>query len=408
MSFQAEKQREKGGGSQWPAVLLVVGAGIVSAFQVGKAPMALAAIQSDLGLGLAVAALLISCFALVGAVAGAPIGLAVDRIGAERMIASGLLLQAAGSAIGGMSPGASLLLTMRALEGLGFLGVIVAAPPLIYALAPKRKLDRAMAIWATFMPVGMTVIMLASPLLGLLQWRGFWLLNAAILLAYAALFAATLGLSRTTRSPDREIGADLKRAMSTPGPWALAGLFAAFSAAYFSVFSFLPILLSERFGIDAHMSNIMVGIAIAASGAGNILCGQFLARGTRPGRIIIVSFVIMGVAGIGILAVDVAMAIAYGLSIALSFASGFIPVVVFHEAPKRTSDPSLVGVTVGMAMQGNNIGLLVGPALAGGLASIFGWPAVAAWVASICIAAVLLARSLFRSHEPAAEPRRAA
>lgn len=257
MSFQAEKRREEDGGSQWPAVLLVVGAGIVSAFQVGKAPMALAAIQSDLGLGLAVAALLISCFALVGAVAGAPIGLAVDRIGAERMIASGLLLQAAGSAIGGLAPGANLLLTMRALEGFGFLGVIVAAPPLIYALAPKRKLDRAMAIWATFMPVGMTVIMLASPLLGLLQWRGFWLFNAAILLAYAALFAATLGLSRTSRSPGGEIWADLKRAMSTLGPWALTGLFAAFSAAYFSVFSFLPILLSERFGIDDSMSNIM-------------------------------------------------------------------------------------------------------------------------------------------------------
>lgn len=397
MTSLAPKQCAEGGGSQWPAVWLVVGAGIVSAFQLGKAPTALAAIQSDLGLGIAVAALLISCFAIVGAAAGAPIGLAVDRIGAEPMIASGLLLQAAGSAIGGVAPGANILLMMRVVEGLGFLAVIVAAPSIIYTVAPKQKLDRAMAIWATFMPVGMTVIMLASPLLGFLEWRGFWLLNAAILLVYASLFATTLGLRRTTRSRDREIGADLKRAMLTLGPWALAGLFAAFSAAYFSVFSFLPILLSERFGIDANVSNIMVGIAIAASGAGNIVCGLFLARGVRPRSIITVSFAIMAATGIGILALDVSLVAAYGLSITLSFASGFIPVVVFHEAPKRTSDPSLVGVTVGMAMQGNNIGLLVGPALAGSLASMFGWPAIGAWVAFICIKAIWLARLLFRS-----------
>jgi hypothetical protein len=44
----------------WPTVLLIVGAGVVSAFQVGKAPAALAAIQADLGLDLVTASWLLS------------------------------------------------------------------------------------------------------------------------------------------------------------------------------------------------------------------------------------------------------------------------------------------------------------------------------------------------------------
>jgi predicted MFS family arabinose efflux permease len=392
MLVQAVTHRGQGAERLWPAVWLVVGAGVVSAFQVGKAPMALAAIQSDLGLGIAVAALLMSSFALVGALAGAPIGLAVERFGAQRMIAAGLAMQGMGAAIGAFAPAAEMLLAMRVLEGLGFLAVIVAAPPLIYAVAPMPRSGRAMALWATFMPVGMTVIMLASPLLGLLQWRGFWLLNAGILLAYAAAFAAAMGLPRGS-SARRYILQDLRTAAATPGPWRLAALFAALSAAFFSVFSFLPILLTERFGIGPDASNIIVGIAIAASGVGNILCGQLLARGVRSGRIVVGSFAVMAACGIGIFAGGQGLVLVCGPGIVLSLASGFVPVVVFHEAPNQTINAGLVGVTIGMAMQGNNLGLLVGPAVAGSLAAAFGWPSVAAWMALICLAAMWMART---------------
>lgn len=386
----ARAQRLETTGRGWSPVWLVLGAGVVSAFQVGKAPMALAAIQLDLGLGIAVAAFLISSFALVGALAGAPIGLAADRIGARRMIAAGLLMQAAGSAIGALAPAVAVLLLARVLEGFGFLAVIVAAPALLYVVAPARSLERAMALWATFMPAGMTIIMLAAPLLDILQWRGFWLVNAVILLGYAGVFIAALGAPGGASS-GHAILRDLRSAAAAPGPWTLAALFAAFSCAFFSVFSFLPILLTERFGLDTRLANMMVGLAVAASGVGNIACGQLLARGVRSGRIVMASFSVIALCAIPLLTEGAGMALAYGLAVLLSFASGFIPVVVFHEAPALTADPRLVGVTVGMAMQGNNVGLLVGPAAAGALASRFGWPAVALWTAMVCLLAVWLA-----------------
>src|SRR5690606_24280499 len=86
------------------------------------------------------------------------------------------------------SGGASSLVVARIVEGVGFLGVVVAAPTLIALFTPARHTARAMAIWATFMPVGLTLVMLAAPMLNLLSWRGFWALNALLLAAYAVLF----------------------------------------------------------------------------------------------------------------------------------------------------------------------------------------------------------------------------
>jgi MFS family permease len=130
-------------GSRWPTILLIAGAGVVSAFQVGKAPTALAAVQADLALGLATASWLLSAFAIVGARAGIAIGVAVDHVGARRTVLAGLLLQGLFSAAGAFAEGAPLLLATRAIEGLGFLTVTVATPTLIVAVARPRDLGLA-------------------------------------------------------------------------------------------------------------------------------------------------------------------------------------------------------------------------------------------------------------------------
>src|SRR5690606_27687335 len=116
---QSRPPREAG----WTTVFIIAGAGVVSAFQVGKAPMALGAIQLDLGLSLVVVSWLISAFAIIGAIVGAPVGLAADRIGTKRMVVSGLALQALGAGLGGVSPGVELLMVSRVVEGLGFMAV---------------------------------------------------------------------------------------------------------------------------------------------------------------------------------------------------------------------------------------------------------------------------------------------
>lgn len=382
--------------SAWPAVLLIVGAGIVSAFQVGKAPMALLAVQDELGLSLAVVSWLISAFAVIGATAGAPIGLAIDRVGAKRMAVTGLLLMAAGSLLGALSTGAASLLATRVLEGLGFLGLIVAAPAMVAAVTPADNRDRAMALWATFMPIGMTLVMLAAPLLSLLTWRGFWALNAAILLGYAVLLGWGLRLPAHNQAEPRPILQDIREALVSPGPWILGGLFAAFSAAFFAVFGLLPSYLSERLEVGDDAASMLSAVAVAASGIGNIACGQLLARGFQSSNLLLAGFCVMALCAIGVFSPLVPGMAAFAFCIVFSFAGGLIPVVIFDSAPRHTPRPELLGATIGFAMQGNNIGLIVGPAASGWVVEAAGWSSVTLLLVAIAGLAMLLVFALVR------------
>ena len=88
--------------------------------------------------------------------------------------------------------------------------------------------------------------------------------------------------------------------------------------------------------------------------------------------------------------------VTYGLALAVSLATGLIPVVLFADAPNHAPSSGQVGITMGMAMQGNNIGLLVGPAVAGAIAAQWGWPWVAAWVGVLAVIALFLVSALRR------------
>lgn len=380
--------------SRWPSILLIFGSSVVSAFQAGKAPIALGAIQTDLGLDLATASWLLSAFAIVGALAGIGIGVTVDRLGARRMIIAGLLLQAAGSALGAFSTAAPLLLATRAAEGVGFLAATVAAPAMIAAVARPQDRGRAFALWATFFPVGMTIVMLGAPLLAILGWRGFWLANAAVLAGYAGLFASRMRSAQPSDAPRQNIADDVRRTLAAKGPWLLALLFAAYLAIYFAVFGFLPSILSERLSVGPDTSGVLTAVAVAAGAVGCLVCGQLLARGVRPWLILMACFGVLALCGFGIFGEGVSGWVAYALCIVFSFAGGFISVVLIDAAPRHAPRPELVGATMGLLMQGNNVGFVFGPAAVGVIVAAAGWPAVSLFVAALAAGAGMLVLAL--------------
>lgn len=373
------------------ALALIVGAGIVSALQVGKAPLALEAIRAELGLDLGAASWVLSAFALVGAVVSLAIGAFADRLDARRTAVFGLLLQGVGSGVGATAAGLPLLLAARALEGLGFLALTVAAPMLIVAATEPRDRERAFAAWATFMPVGMTVVLLAAPVLGAFGWRGLWAGNAALLIAYAAVLAIgtrTIAGGREGAT-SRDIGKDLRQTLAAAGPWLLAALFAAYTAAFFALFGFLPTILSERLAVDAGTGGVLSAVAVGAGAFGCLACGRLLARGARAWRLLLIGFGVIALCGFGALALPVSGWIAYALCVLFSFVGAFIPVVIFDAAPRHAPRPELLGMTIGLATQGNCAGMVLGPAAAGAIAATVGWPWVASLVAAIVAAACI-------------------
>lgn len=376
--------------SRWPILLLIVGAGVVSSFQAGKMPIALGAIQFELRLDLAFASWLLSSFAIVGALTGIGIGVAVDHLGARRMALGGLLLQAAASAVGALSAGAPLLLATRAVEGFGFLATTIAAPALIFSVARLKDRDRALAVWATFFPVGMTIVMLGAPLLSAMGWREFWLANSAILFGYAGLFAMGTRSTPTNDAASRSIAHDVQMTLAAPGPWLLAALFAAYLAIYLAVFGFLPSILADRLAVGPDLGGILTGIAVAAGAIGCLVCGQLLTHGVRPWHILQIAFVVMALCSFGIFGEALPGWAAYAICIVFSFIGGFIPVVLIDAAPRHAPRPEVVGATMGFLMQGNNVGFVLGPAAVGAIVATAGWPAVTLFILAIVSGAVFL------------------
>jgi MFS transporter, DHA1 family, inner membrane transport protein len=169
---------------------------------------------------------------------------------------------------------------------------------------------------------------------------------------------------------------------------------AAFSAAFFAVFGFLPSILSDRLAVGPTTGSVMAAAAVAVNAVGNLACGPLLARGVRRAHVLLTGFVTMALCGFGIFAEGVSGPVAYTLCVVFSAVGGLIPVALIDGAPRHAPRPELVGATVGFLMQGNNVGLVFGPAMAGGLAAALGWPMVSTFVAALAFAAVLLTLAL--------------
>jgi MFS transporter, DHA1 family, inner membrane transport protein len=192
----------------------------------------------------------------------------------------------------------------------------------------------------------------------------------------------------------RSIADDVRQTLAAGGPWLLAGLMAAFAAAYFAVFGFLPSILSDRLAVGSETGSLLTAVAVAVNAIGNLACGPLLGRGMRRAHILLIAFVTMALCGFGILGDGVSGGVAYALCIVFSAVAGLIPVALIDGAPRHAPRPELVGAAVGFVMQGNNVGLVLGPAAAGTLASAYGWPTVSLLVAALAVIAGVLAVAL--------------
>lgn len=383
----------------WPGAALLVLAGVVSAFHVGKPSAVLAQLQADLAIDTPTAAWLVSASGIVGALAGTPVGLLVDRLGARRMTVLGLAVQALASAAGALATAPSWLLASRVLEGLGFQWVVVAAPALVAGAMRPAATATAMAAWSTFMPVGLAAALLSATLLPAgASWEVLWWGAAALALAAAVVIRLALPeppVAAASRSCS--IAGDLAAVWRARSPVLLALLFGLFNAGYFAVYGFLPLLLQQASQAVGAQPQLLAAAAVGASAAGNLAGLALLAKGVRPARLLAGSFAGLAACAMPILldlATDPWLRIA--ASIAFGAVAGLIPAALFAEAPARTPRPGMQGLVIGLMMQGGNVGMSLGAPLAGVTAAAFGWPWVTAVVAVLAATAIAAVGALPR------------
>jgi MFS transporter, DHA1 family, inner membrane transport protein len=359
----------------WLVVGLAIGAGVVGAFQVGKAAMALPALRAELGVGLAAAGWVLAIFNLIGVATGMAIGGLVGRWGDRRAVLAGLALVAAASLAGAAAPDIAVLLATRFVEGMGFLMVIVGAPSLIMRLTRPQDMRLALGAWGAYMPLGQATMVLAAPLLLVpFGWRGLWIANSVLIALFAVLLArVTASLPSAPTRPARSLFKDLADTVRAPGPPLLAAIFGAYSMQYLAVMGFLPTVLIEQAGLGTAAAGALAALAMAMNGVGNVAAGFLLQRGARRWRLMATASLVMGSASLGIFAVPLPLAATYALYLAFAGFGGMLPASVFAAVPSHAPSRHLVPTTNGLLVQGSNLGQVVGPPAVGALAAAIGW-----------------------------------
>ncbi|MCS0595401.1 MFS transporter [Massilia agri] len=381
-------------GAGWGAVALVVAAGIVTAFQAGKAAIATPWLLADMGLDLSAAGWLTGIFALLGILGGIPAGALVARVGDRPVLLAGLAAALLGAVLGALAPDYAVLLGARILEGLGFLFITVAGPAILErAVLPARR-EFAFGLWSCFMPAGLALAMGVGPQYG--DWRNLWWASAG--LAAAVLAAAALLPPAPARAslPMRSIGGDALSVLGNRRAVLLALCFALYSLMFFALFGFLPVLLVERMGVDGQAAGLLAALAAAANIIGNLAAGRLLARGAQRFVLLAAACLAMGLAAPGIYLQWFGALPTLLLCILFSAVGGLVPATLISSAPLLAREAGLAPVVLGLLMQGSALGQVLGPIFVGGAIQAHGWQA-AAWIVLASALAAAGAASALRA-----------
>jgi MFS family permease len=393
------------GHTEWGRVLLIFSAGVVVAFQVGKAPPVLPLLRTELGLTLFLAGWVLSALNVVGALISSGAGAISDWLGHRRLILLGLACQTFGSLSGAFSQTAYMLLATRFLEGLGYILAVVAAPALILRITRPENVRLAFGVWGSFMPFGSALMMVASPFLVQISgWRGLWLINGGLLLAitiWLALGTRDLGGPKSKGSyPFGRLIDDIWLTMRTPGPFLLALCFGAYAFQWLVVIGFLPTLLVEQHHLSQTMAAALGAAVIAINVPGNLMGGWLLQREIKRWGLLALASTVMGLCCFGIFHSSLPLSMRYVFCLAFSGIGGMLPAATLHGAAVLAPTRKLVATSNGLLMQGAQLGLLTGPPLVAAAVSRAGAWHVAPWILVIpALIGIFLSVALKRVEE---------
>jgi MFS family permease len=386
------------------AAWIVFAAGVCAALHVGKLPPAIGALQQALGMTLLQAGFLLSLVQAAGMAAGIAFGVVADAIGLRRSMLVGLVLLAGASAAGAVATGVPWLLALRAVEGFGFLMVVLPAPGLIRRQVAPQRLNVMLGVWGTYMPLGAALGLLAGPLwIAGFGWRHWWASLAVLSAAMALLLWRSVADVAAPAATARAEGVveRVKLTLATPGPWLVAITFALYSSQWLAVIGFLPVIYTAA-GVGAGTTGMLTALAAAVNMIGNLGSGRLLQRGLPPPRLLAIGFVVMALAATAAFAGDTGAglppALRYAAVLIFSMVGGMIPATLFALAMRVAPGELTVSTTVGWMQQWSAFGQFAGPPLVAWLAGrAGGWHWTWLATGSASLAGLLLARAIGRS-----------
>ena len=384
-----------------PPAFIVIAAGMVAALHIGKIPPAIPVLREALGVSLVEAGFLLSMVQMAGMLTGVFIGLAADGIGLRRSMLLGQLTLALASLAGAWATQPAELLALRAVEGFGFLLVVLPVPSLIRQLVPPSRLALHLGLWGTYMATGTALVLAAGPaIMAGVGWEGLWVTLALVSLAVAvwllrrvpsdhtrraaAAAATTATASATARA---QWSARLRDTLTSWGPWRVAITFSMYSSQWLAVIGFLPSIYAQA-GLSGQVAGLLTAFACLVNVTGNVAAGRLLHRGVCARHLLYVGFVAMGLTAFVAFSPLTAEApvVRYLAVVIFSAVGGLIPATLFALAVHVAPNEHTVSTTVGWMQQCSSTGQFLGPPLVAWVAGVAGgwqWTWVITGVASV-------------------------
>lgn len=317
----------------------------------------------------------------------------IDRIGARRSIVATSIFLVFCNLLSFFATSMTMLDAARLLEGIEFIGIIVAAPALIMATTTGRRQVQAMTLWSTYTPAGVGLgLLLAVPFAGTSAWRWTFIVHGA-LFALAAAFGWLLpdtSREAVPHAPQRKRPGwtDFLEIYREWGPWKLSISNALLVSIGLGTSTVIP-----RYFARIHHISIATSSSILAAGYvpmifAGIGAGYLLTRGIRPISVYIGITIAGVVSGLLLYAPSISFPVAIVAIAVWLPCTGAAVAVLMALLPRVTRDPARGGAAMGLVGQVMAVGNFFTPPLYLGLLGKNNWLdfvalVLAGWILSL-------------------------
>jgi MFS family permease len=264
----------------WSSVALIYLHGVLASASLSKIIPLLGDLSLHLGAKPLQFGLLISLMTLAPAVLAAVAGSIIDRAGARSALRAALIIGVVVNLAYFRADSLHAFMAIRVFEGLVVVGIYSAAPALIMATTTPSRRGRAMSVWSTYTPVGMSLgLLLSAHFAGTPAWRNGYLIHA---LLFGALLIAGWWLPRSpvvTHAVQARPG--LLCALTQAGPVRLSLTFSALVMMGFGMSAVFPDWFALQHQMTVGTASSILAMANLAMIPGGLISGWLLARGIR-------------------------------------------------------------------------------------------------------------------------------
>jgi MFS family permease len=324
-------------------------------------------LKARLGLGFVELGFAITLFNIVGGVVQTPMGYAVDRFGARRVLVGGLILGGAAYVSIGFFPFYPWILCAMALGGVANAVYHPADYAILGAVIEPNRLGKAFSIHTFAGFLGSAI----APVLMLVAAQAFGFQAAitgagvlGLVVAVPLVMAGWLDRHAASRTPAEGAQHIPMRRLLTPAVISLVGFFALLSLSSGALTNYSAVALVTVYGLSLSSANLALSAFLFTSAVGVLAGGVIADRTRRHGDVAAFGFggaavliLLVGTVNLGSILVVLAMGGA-------GFLSGMI-------SPSRdmlvraASPPGAFGRVFGIVTTGFNIGGTVGPLIGG-------------------------------------------